>query len=319
MLAFKQNDDLDHLRFDYDDDHKVLLAQDRFLLALWDGASIADCPAYGALFFINRSTGVTKSEFVKISDGAATKPLLDQYNRWRWDMYFSPNMYREENRFKASVHGTMLAWCDVDDADPYAFKPHPSVIWETSADRYQALWLWDKKYSAKKAETYSRWLTYNHGGDKNGWPCNKLLRLPGSINHKPKYGQPFVRLLHSDGTPIKKRPKAFKFEGRNFGGETRSDVMNHLAHNTSDVLKKYRVKLNPKVTSLMRDKRVYGTNRSAQVFHMIVGLHEARATLDEIASVIWASPYFQSKHPQGLDALHIEISRILSKQGAHHG
>ena len=59
MLAFKQNDDLDHLRFDYDDDHKVLLAQDRFLRTLWDGASITDYPVYGALFFINRATGVT--------------------------------------------------------------------------------------------------------------------------------------------------------------------------------------------------------------------------------------------------------------------
>jgi len=316
MRSYDYKTELDRLRADLDDDQEVRVAQYKFLRGLWDGFSMADCPAFGALYFVNRTTGVAKSEFLRIQLCMNAIPLLKKYSRWDWDIYFSPNMFREENRLKSSVRNTRLAWCDVDDGDPYAFMPKPSIIWETSPGRFQALWIWDKRYAPNEAEQYSRSLTYGNGGDKNGWPSNKLLRLPGSINHKPEYDEPFVRLLRCKAKPIKKRPTPFKIEGRKVGGDFQCGDMNHLAHDTSNVLKKYRIKLNPKVTSLMRDKRVYGTNRSAQIYHMVVGLHCAGASLDEIASVVWASPYFQSKYPENLGALHTEISRILSKQGA---
>ena len=48
---------------------------------------------------------------------------------------------------------------------------------------------------------------------------------------------------------------------------------------------------------------------------MVAGLHEAGATLDEIASVIWSSPYFRDKHGDDLNALETEISRIIARVG----
>lgn len=49
---------------------------------------------------------------------------------------------------------------------------------------------------------------------------------------------------------------------------------------------------------------------------MVAGLREAGATLDEIASVIWSSPYFRDKYGDDVNALETEVSRIISKMGA---
>ena len=48
---------------------------------------------------------------------------------------------------------------------------------------------------------------------------------------------------------------------------------------------------------------------------MVAGLHEAGATLDEIASVIWSSPYFRDKYGDDQNALETEVSRIIARVG----
>jgi len=52
-------------------------------------------------------------------------------------------------------------------------------------------------------------------------------------------------------------------------------------------------------------------DRSGRIFSMVAGLHEAGATLDEIASVIWSSPYFRDKHGDDMGKLNEEIARIV--------
>ena len=39
-------------------------------------------------------------------------------------------------------HDCWFGWCDVDEADPFAFNPEPSIVWQTSPGRTQALWCW---------------------------------------------------------------------------------------------------------------------------------------------------------------------------------
>jgi len=48
---------------------------------------------------------------------------------------------------------------------------------------------------------------------------------------------------------------------------------------------------------------------------MVTELFEAGATLDEIASVIWDSPYFLDKYGQNRKALERQISNIVNKIG----
>ena len=242
--------------------------------------------------------------------------FLRRYDRHHWDQYFSPNIYARPSRKLGGVHITRLGWCDVDEADPFAFEPKPSVVWRTSPGRTQALWIWDRPHSPAQASAFSKALTYRHDGDKGGSAANKLLRLPGSYNHKPGYGKPFIPLLHFDLQPISARPPLRADQERSCGALAKQLDMNPHAHDPMSVLKKYRFKLNASTRSLIRHRRVMASDRSNRVFAMVAGLHEAGATLDEIASVIWASPYFSDKYGDSLNALETEVSRIIARVGA---
>lgn len=206
-----------------------------------------------------------------------------------------------------------FGWCDVDKADPFAFKPKPSVVWETSPGRTQALWFWDRPHTPAEAADLSKALTYRYGGDKGGSAPNKLLRLPGSFNHKPEYDKPFIPLLKFNARPTKARPKLLDNQHSVSVAEIQALDMNPRAHDRLAVLRKYRSKLDTSTRHLIRHNRVKAPDRSSRIFAIVAGLFQAGATLDEIASVIWASPYFREKYGENPTALEVEISRIIAK------
>jgi hypothetical protein len=176
--------------------------------------------------------------------------------------------------------------------------------------------MWNQKYPPHRAEQYSRSLAYSFAGDRGGWSANKLLRLPGSINHKPTYDKPKVRLLSADFTPIASKPIIDELSVNRVSVMSADTEIDPFEHDPEQVLRKLKRKLDPIVRSLSRDKSVRMRDRSKQIYVMIAGLHRAGATPNEIASVIWNSAYFQSKYGKSLVALQAEISRILSKQEA---
>lgn len=307
------NKDFKYLFANLEDDKATIHDQEYFLARLWNEFPTIENPSYGVFAFRHRKTKQFVEKSMKITGLIKSNGLLAQFNRWDWDQYFCVNLFCKPKRQKEFARDTRYALCDVDEADPFAFDPHPSIAWETSPGRSQAIWIWDKKLTPLQAEAHSRALAYRHEGDKNGWPVNKLLRLPGSINHKEEYDQPFVRLVHYNERPIKTRPEPFKIDARSYGAKPLVLDFDHKAHKRLDVLKKYRRDLDPKARALIRHKKAYEPDRSDQIFHIVVGLREVGATTDEIASVVWDSPYFQDKYPDDLDVLDDELSRILSK------
>ena len=84
-------------------------------------------------------------------------------------------------------------------------------------------------------------------------------------------------------------------------------------HKRLDVLKRYAKKLHPKVIYLIRHERAHETDRSSCLFLMIAGLYEAGAAVDEIAAVLWDSPYFVGKHGHNITKLNDELTRVIGK------
>lgn len=293
----------------------VLQGQYDFLCDLWHDPAFLAPDAFGNLCFRRKGTTKMIDKFVPLREEIRIDRLLRRYDRHRFDQYFSPNVYARPSRKVSCVQITRLGWCDVDDADPFAFDPKPSVVWETSPGRTQALWFWDRPHTPAQASAFSKALTYRHGGDKGGSAPNKLLRLPGSFNHKPDYDRPFIPLVHFDPNPITGRPKLLT--GRHGVGAIEPEVMdmNPHAHDPLVVLRKYRSKLTASTRSLIRHNRVMAPNRSSRIFAIVAGLHEAEASLDEIASVIWSSPYFRDKYGEDQNALETEVSRIIARVG----
>lgn len=297
---------------DYDDDVNIHQSMVGFLQDVWQGA-----PSSSYLFVASSDPeGQNWREHVIRADDTTVglNTFFLTHPRWKFNLYFCPNPFSGDRRKRDFALQSKVGWCDMDDSDPWAYQPAPSLIWETSPNRYQGLWLWDRRHSAEEAERLSRSLAERHGGDV-GWSITKVLRIPGTINHKPQYHEPFVRLVHRDWNRVVERPEIIGANGKRKGTNASVLDLDHEAFDKADVLGRYRRGLDPKARALIRNKKAYEPDRSAQIYHMVKSLHDAGASSDEIASVIWNSPYFQDKYPDDIRALHAELSRIFSKIG----
>lgn len=301
---------------DLEDDANVMRSQSYFLQDVWDFWDDIDEPIYTFLAFKKVTTGKWIEHAIKVSDGLLeVSDLLTEYSRWDYDQYFCPNPFSKSRRKRQYALPTRFGWCDMDESDHEEYDPWPSLVWETSPNRYQALWGWDKTHTASDAEKFSKALAYRHGGDNNGWSATKMLRLIGSVNHKPEYDEPFVRTVVCDWTEIVSRPLPLKGARYSWPTDIADVDANPNKHDRLTVLKKYHKSLHAKVRILIRNRKAYEPNRSNQIFHMIAGLHEAGASHDEIAAVLWDSPYFVEKHGNDLGKLNDEIGRVVGKLG----
>jgi hypothetical protein len=119
------------------------------------------------------------------------------------DLYFCPTLFAEPQRKKEHALETSWLWSDLDSADPRTIDHKPTVAWQTSPGRYQALWRLKRPLPALEASELSRRIAYSEGADKSGWDVTQVLRPPGSLNWK--YEPAFrVKLLWSNG-PIYNR------------------------------------------------------------------------------------------------------------------
>ncbi|MCM2291429.1 RepB family DNA primase [Allorhizobium sp. BGMRC 0089] len=294
-----------------ENDEDVIRSQRLFLRDVWSDFTYG---SYTFLGFKKVTTGKWTDHAIGHSDLLSDVPnLLHHHPRRDYDQYFCPNPFSEPRRKQQYALPTPFGWCDMDESDPHAYAPRPSLVWKTSPRRYQALWQWDKIYRANEAEQFSKSLAYRHGGDKNGWSATKMLRIPGSVNHKPQYDEPFVKITICDWCAIASRPQTL--EGIRYSVPTALPAIDvdPTTHDRNAVLKRYFKSLHPKVRTLIRSKKAYEPDRSAQVYHMIVGLHEAGATSDEIGSVLWQNPYFIDKYGRDANRLNDEIFRVIGK------
>lgn len=299
---------------DYEDDKDVLRSQCCFLEDVWDFTEDLGGSEFTFLAFKEVATGKWTEHPIDFHGSyRQTQSLLETHFRWDYDQYFCPNPFSEPRRKREFALPTRFSHCDMDESDPEEYDPWASLVWRTSPDRYQALWSWDKTHDASEAERFSKALAYRHGGDKNGWSATKMLRLIGSVNHKPQYNEPYVQTVHCDWTRIVSRPLPLKGRRHNWPTWLANVDANPNGHDRLTVLKKYGKDLHPKVRTLVRHRKAYEHDRSAQIFHMIAGLHEAGASHDEIASVLWDSPYFIEKHGQDIGKLNNEIGRVVGK------
>jgi hypothetical protein len=115
---------------------------------------------------------------------------IDKYVA-RFDLYFCPHLLSRKARNKDAVTETVpLLWADLDPCHPSKCKVAPSVAWETSPKRYQALWYLEKSIDKWDAEALSHAIAIAHkedGCDQGGWDLTQLLRIPFTWNFKPGY------------------------------------------------------------------------------------------------------------------------------------
>ena len=118
-------------------------------------------------------------------------PSLDDHKS---DLYFCPVLFSRSTRQKEFALPTNILWADLDPVHPNNCRLKPSISWESSPGRYQALWFLTTEVPAEEAAQLSKRIAYADGGDKSGWDVTQVLRIPGTHNYKYE-SAPEVQLL----------------------------------------------------------------------------------------------------------------------------
>lgn len=102
------------------------------------------------------------------------------------DIYFTPFTFTERKRRKETVKDSPAVYADLDECKPVNLICEPTLLWETSPGRHQALWLVDRM-QPEDAEELAHGVAVHHkddGCDQGGWDIGQLLRIPGSTHNK---------------------------------------------------------------------------------------------------------------------------------------
>lgn len=237
--------------------------------------------------------------------------ILAAYDVTKFDIYFCPYAFSGSHRQREYALPSRYAHCDIDLADPDGYDPQPNMLWETSPGRFQGLWKWRAVAEAEQAERYSRAIVTKDGGDKGGWSTTKMLRLPGTINHKPDYNRPVVTLRAVDKRaqvlpePIKKlaRQKLKLLPISQIGS----------GDDAATIMRRYRRKMGLPAGALMVASRAFGTDRSGAVFQIVSGMIHAGAANSDIVTVLLVNPYFLSKWGADFARAEHEVETIRAR------
>lgn len=110
------------------------------------------------------------------------------------NVYFCPQLFERARvpghpsaRFKENVKICASLWADLDSCSPDLMLVEPSLVLESSPDRFQALWVLHEAVAPEVAEQISKNIAYHHvpdGADNGGWDLTQLLRVPFTFNMK---------------------------------------------------------------------------------------------------------------------------------------
>jgi len=116
------------------------------------------------------------------------------------DLYFSVGQFTEKGRDYEELMPSHWLWADLDEVHPSEAGKvglTPTVAWESSRGRYQALWRLDRDVRPETLDKLNQSLSYHLGADSGGWDRTQVLRVVGTRNFKYPEA-PMVQLLWYD-------------------------------------------------------------------------------------------------------------------------
>lgn len=207
------------------------------------------------------------------------------------NVYFCPQLFGAKKRIKANVTITRVAWSDLDRCSPSNLDLMPTLTVQSSPDRWQAYWRFDKFVEPDVAEDMSRRIAYKHhsqGADRSGWDLTQLLRVPGTYNYKYSDNPveaPAVEVI----TALRSRyrisefeefyPAADDFKKQQFPFPSPDDLPQISG---KDFLNQKRTGLNPRVWELFNTTPEDGSSWSEPLWQLFMLLFELGLTREEV-------------------------------------
>lgn len=223
------------------------------------------------------------------------------------NLYFCPTPFTGRRRTKENVRAVNLLWSDLDHAKP---RIKPTLLWESSPGRLQALWYLTKETDNRRGEALNRALTYEHGADKGGWDLTQVLRIPGTRNHKYP-DKPTVHVLSNTG----RKYRVNEIRDQVGGSAGRDGKPAQSSGSYEQVLAKYRRQIPPKVKALLSQRHVEAGHRSEIIWFIENKLSEIGMSPTEIMTVIKHSAWNKYKGRRDEDErLKSEMSKIIENK-----
>lgn len=270
---------------------------------------------------VSAQTNQTRSAFFDLLFGTATgyvcvatlqqgsKSLHEEFFQWpaerndllefvnrnyvNANVYFCPQLLAARRRIKENVKICTNLWADLDECDPELMLVEPSVVVESSPNRWQAYWLLESPLEPEDAEEITRRIAYHHapqGADKTGWDLTQLLRVPLTYNMKRGTAEP-------DVVAPRKAGRTF-YRPTDFSGYPQVEEFKYLdipmptidPDETSEkVLTRHRNRLLPQLWKLMEEPEE-GKDWSSQLWQMEMVLFESGLTREEVFVVALEAP-----------------------------
>lgn len=212
------------------------------------------------------------------------------------DLYWCPSLFEMPKRKMELAMDEHALWADLDEVDPREIDDYqPTIAWETSPGRFQALWLMHSGdiQGASWSGHENQKMTYHLGADQAGWDTTQLMRLPTWNNHKPEYrkdngGKPQRgRLLWQDG----RRYTADEFSdlpdvpnGAGTVAEILEDEVLHVDWHA--VWGRVRLKVSKRVREYVRSRDSSIGDRSEILWQIERELADAGCSVTEIVAVV---------------------------------
>jgi hypothetical protein len=245
--------------------------------------------------------------------------LLETAVEMETDIYFSVAKFSENRRNEDCAMPTPWLWADLDDVTPWRcidLGVCPTVAWESSPDRYQALWLLDKHLPPWLQTQFNHALSQYVGADIGGWDITQVLRAPGTINHK--YRTPWqVELLWHDGLDYTvKRMKGLLESGVGLvlrEQDTRAPALR--AQGDGNVALPAFSDLPPRARRLLRAQDAVVGERSDRLWELMRLLCEQGLNEDQIFALSWDSVWNKWRDGRnGEVRLRREVRKALREQ-----
>lgn len=240
------------------------------------------------------------------------------------DCYWCPSLFESRQRKMENAMDEHCLWADLDEVDPNDIKDYPpTVAWETSPGRFQALWILNAGdiQGASWPGKENQRMTYYLGADQAGWDTTQLLRLPGWKNHKPAYrqankGRPVQgRLLWKNG----RRYLSDDFEDlpeiESLAGYVDDVVEDQIAHtDRHEVWARVRLKVSKRVREYVLARSTSG-NRSEVLWQIERELADAGCSVVEIVAIVQATVWNKfSGRSDELRRLTIEAAKAINER-----
>lgn len=255
-----------------------------------------------------KSNGRLKEEWFKRSE-------LNDMDSWvqshkKYDLYFSPMGFSAKHRQEKSTILPSLCWADLDEVDPTKIEPKPTVAWESSPGRYAALWRLDEELNNVSV---NRALNEAVCPDsKSSFIVGKLLRIPGTTNYKPEYGDGVPGKLLWDNGPTYELDR---FE-RKFKSSAKTKTVEGGELDAAELFEQYQKAIKPEIRRYIAERRPQKSGKRSEVLWKVWhGLFDAGLTIEESVCVVQGTVWNKwSGRRNEEDQLYREAQKVLEER-----